>query len=456
MIENTETICAISTPIGRGAISVIRMSGKDSICVISKIFSTMKRIKEAYGGSIIHGWIIDHTTGEIVDEVLVSIFREPNSYTGEDLIEISTHGGIVIPRKVLKLLINQGARLAEPGEFTRRAFLNNKMSLLEAEALLNVVSAKTERGAKLAEANLDGRLKKEINSIKEGLLDIKTLLEVSLDFEDTEKLEIDKEEILDRISELKEKLSSLLLSYIGGKILIDGIAVAIVGKSNVGKSSLFNTILHEDKAIVTKEPGTTRDVLEGTVDIDGYPVRFLDMAGIRSPQNEPERIGIEMAEKIIDYADAILFLMDASDSISESDEKIYKIISKKPYIMVLNKSDLPERINTIPFTGEVVHVSAKEHTGIKELNDAITRLIGEILPDGFSEGVICTTERQTEGIKKAVNFIDKGLKLMDEERELELVAFEIEEAVDRLKELTGEITEEAILDRIFSKFCIGK
>lgn len=456
MIENLQTICAISTPIGRGAISVIRINGKDSIPIVLKIFTGGERIKEAPTGSIILGWIVDPKTGERIDEVLVSVFREPHSYTGEDLIEISTHGGIVIPKKVLNLLVRHGARIAEPGEFTRRAFLNDKMSLLEAEALLNVVNAKTEKGARLAEANLNGRLQNEIEKLKESLVDAKTLLEVTLDFEDSENLEIDREGIKYKINKSKEKLESLLQTYKGGRILIEGISIAIVGKPNVGKSSLFNTILQEDKAIVTAEPGTTRDVLEGMVDIDGYPVRFMDMAGIRSPLNEPERLGVERAKRMIDIADAILFLIDSSSTLSKADERIYETISKKPYILVLNKCDLPKRINTIPFDGEVVFVSAKEHTGINELNNAIIKMIASILPDGFSEGVICTTLRQAEGIEKAIKYIDNGLKLLNEGGELELVAFDFGEATDRLKELTGEITEEEVLDRIFSEFCIGK
>ncbi len=456
MHENLETICAISTPIGRGAISIVRISGKDSIPIVSKIFPKKKRLEEVKGGSIIHGWILNPATKERVDEVLVSVFREPRSYTGEDLIEIHTHGGVVIPSKVLQLLLREGARYAEPGEFTRRAFLNDKMSLLEAEALLNVVNAKTERGARLAEANLDGRLQREIDMMKESLLDVKTLLEVTLDFEDRENLEIDRYEIVDKMKRIREKLATLLMSYSGGIILIEGIAVAIVGKPNVGKSSLFNTILQEDKAIVTAEPGTTRDVLEGTVDISGYPVRLMDMAGIRSPLNEPERMGVERARKIINCSDAILFLLDASNPLSAADEKIYGAISKKPYILVLNKCDLDKRVDSVPFAGEEVFVSAKEHTGITKLNEAIIRLIESILPDGFSEGCVCTTLRQTEGIKKAITFLDEGLRLMSEGKDVELIAFDFQEVIDKLKELTGEITDEEILDRIFSEFCIGK
>ncbi len=452
----SETICAISTTMGRGAISVIRISGKDSFPIVSKIFKGKRSIKEVHGNSIILGWIINPETEEFVDEVLVSVFKKPHSYTGEDLLEISTHGGIVIPKRVMNLLIKQGARIAEPGEFTRRAFLNNKMSLLEAEALLNVVNAKTERGAKLAEVNLNGKLQNEVNQLKDSLIDVVSVLEATLDFEDRENLEIDRDRVENKINKIKEKLKLILESYNAGRILIEGIAIAIVGKPNVGKSSLFNTILQEDKAIVTAEPGTTRDVLEGTVDIDGYPVKFLDMAGFRSPLNEPERLGIERARKIIDIADAILLLMDASSPLSDSDDKIYKLISEKPYMLVLNKCELPKIVNRVPFPGDVVFVSAKEHTGINELNKALIKMIESILPDSFSESLVCTTLRQAEGIKKAIEYIDKGYRLIKEKREFELVAFDFQEAIDKLKELTGEITEEDVLDRIFNEFCIGK
>ena len=452
----SETICAISTTMGRGAISVIRISGKDSFPIVSKIFKGKRSIKEVHGNSIILGWIINPETEEFVDEVLVSVFKKPHSYTGEDLLEISTHGGIVIPKRVMNLLIKQGARIAEPGEFTRRAFLNNKMSLLEAEALLNVVNAKTERGAKLAEVNLNGKLQNEVNQLKDSLIDVVSVLEATLDFEDRENLEIDRDRVENKINKIKEKLKLILESYNAGRILIEGIAIAIVGKPNVGKSSLFNTILQEDKAIVTAEPGTTRDVLEGTVDIDGYPVKFLDMAGFRAPLNEPERLGIERARRIINIADAILLLMDASSPLSDSDDKIYKLISEKPYMLVLNKCELPKIVNRVPFPGDVVFVSAKEHTGINELNKALIKMIESILPDSFSESLVCTTLRQAEGIKKAIEYIDKGYRLIKEKREFELVAFDFQEAIDKLKELTGEITEEDVLDRIFNEFCIGK
>lgn len=455
-MSNSKTICAISTTIGRGAISVIRISGKDSFPIVSKIFKGRRNIEEVQGNSIILGWIINPVTEEFIDEVLVSVFKGPNSYTGEDLLEISTHGGIVIPKRVISLLIEQGACIAEPGEFTRRAFLNDKMSLLEAEALLNVVNAKTERGAKLAEVNLNGKFQNEVNQLKDSLIDVKSILEAALDFEDRENLEIDWKGIENKINKIKERLKSILESYNAGRILIEGIVVAIVGKPNVGKSSLFNTILQEDKAIVTAEPGTTRDVLEGTVDIDGYPVKFLDMAGLRSPLNEPERLGIERARRIIDIADAILLLMDASGPLSNSDDRIYKLISEKPYILVLNKCDLPKIFNRVHFPGDVVFVSAKEHTGINELNKALIKMIESILPDSFSESLVCTTLRQAEGIKKAIEYIDKGYKLQKENGALELVAFDFQEAIDKLKELTGEITEEDVLDRIFSEFCIGK
>ncbi|MCK4421609.1 tRNA uridine-5-carboxymethylaminomethyl(34) synthesis GTPase MnmE [candidate division WOR-3 bacterium] len=451
-----DTICAISTPIGIGAISLIRMSGKDSISIASRIISGKDVLSTIEGGRIIHSWIIDPMTEEIVDEVLISVFRAPQSYTGEDMIEISTHGGIVIPRRVLNLLLREGARLAERGEFTRRAFLNNKMSLLEAEALLNLIEARTEKGARLAETNLKGRLQEEINEIKNTLLDITTLLEASLDFEDRDRLEIDREYIINRLYKLKEMLESLISSYEGGRILIEGFDFAIVGKPNVGKSSLFNMLLKEDRAIVTAEPGTTRDVLEGMIDIDGYPVRLLDMVGIRSPVNEPERKGLERAEGIIESADGILFVMDASEPLSSADERIYKTIFRKPFISIANKSDLPSGLEGIPFDISPVYVSAKECSGINELNKAIVNLIENILPYDFSEGVICTTERQAEGVRRAHNLIENGIKMIEEQRDPELVTFDIKEAIDRLRELTGEISSEDVLDRIFSDFCIGK
>ncbi len=456
MGNNPDTICAISTPLGRGAISLIRVSGENSIPLVSKVFTGSKKPKEVKGGSIIHGWIQDPDRKEKIDEVLLFVFRKPKSYTGEDLVEISTHGGTVIPMKVLHLLLKQGARLAEPGEFTRRSFLNDKMSLLEAEALLNVIQSKTERGARLAERNLDGRLQEEISGIKSDLLEVKTLLEATLDFDESDGLQIESKEIFDKIQKLNKRLKTLASSYDGGRILMDGIRFAIVGKPNVGKSSLFNTILHEDRAIVTRDPGTTRDTIEGTVDIDGYPVSFMDMAGIRSPLSEVERIGVERALEMAHSSDGILFVLDGSEPIIEADKRIYETILGKPFITVVNKCDLPKKVESTPFPGEPVFVSAKERTGIDKLNDAIINLIQEILPDGFGEGIVCTTERQRDEIKKAIRLLNQSLEVISKGRDLELVAFNVNEAIDRLKELTGEITQEDVLDQIFSRFCIGK
>ena len=456
MSNFSETICGISTPIGRGAISIIRVSGKNSISIVEKIFTPSEKLKKAKGNSIVHGWIKNPAFKKNLDEVILFVFKEPSSYTGEDMVEISTHGGTLIPKKVLQLLIEHGARIAEKGEFTKRRFLNGKMSLLEAEALLNVIQAKTEKSLLIAEENLKGKLHITIDKVKKNLLEIKTLIEADLDFGESDILSFDTREVIKKIKNLKANLKNMADSYKRGKILLEGFRLAIIGKPNVGKSNLFNTILKEDKAIVTEIPGTTRDLLEGTVDIEGYPVILHDMAGIRPSKSKVEKIGIDRALRMAQNSDGVLFLIDASGTIDKADKEIFKIIKEKPFILVANKSDLKKKIKKIPFPGEIICVSAKKHSGIRELNKAIVKLIEKIIPDYTDEGVTCTTERQKEKIILAINSLKKGLAVINKGKDLELLAFEMNEAINALKELTGEITTEDVLDKIFSNFCIGK
>jgi len=456
MSDFSETICGISTPIGRGAISIIRVSGKDAFRIVEKIFTPREKLKKAKGDSIVHGWLQIPKFKKNLDEVLLFVFKKPSSYTGENMVEISTHGGSIIPKKVIELLVDSGARMAEKGEFTRKRFLNGKMSLLEAEALLDVIQAKTEKGLLIAEENLNGKLHREIENVKKYFLEIKTLIEADLDFGESDILSFNTRELAKKIKILQRKLIDMVDSYKRGKILLDGFKLAIVGKPNVGKSSLFNTILQEDKAIVTEIPGTTRDLLEGMIDIESYPVILHDMAGIRSSDSKVEKIGVDRALEMAHRSDGILFIMDGSEAIDKEDKKIFKIITKKPFIPVANKSDLKKKIKKIPSPGETIWVSAKKHSGIDKLNKAIVKLIEEIIPDRTEEGITCTTERQKDKITQAINSLGNGLKIIEDGKDLELLAFDIDEAINSLKELTGEITSEDILDNIFSNFCIGK
>jgi tRNA modification GTPase len=456
MSEFSDTICGISTPVGRGAISVIRVSGKKAIPIVEKIFTPPEKLKKAKGGTIIHGWIHVPKFKKNIDEVLLFVFKSPSSYTGEDMVEISTHGGAIVPKKVIQLLVDNGARMAERGEFTKRSFLNGKMSLLEAEALLNVIEAKTEKGLIIAEENLNGKLHRETEKIKNDFLDIKTIIEADLDFGETDILSFDSRDLVKKIKTTEKKLRDMVVSYKRGKIFIEGFNFAIVGKPNVGKSSLFNTILQEDKAIVTEIPGTTRDILEGAVDIEGYPVFLHDMAGIRDTESEVEKIGVNRALEMVRWSDGVLFVMDASVPISKEDHEIFDRISNKPFILVVNKSDLKKRIDKIPFPGKIIRVSAKEHSGIDNLNKSIVKLIKKIIPDGSEEGITCTTERQKNKIDKAIDSLCNGLEVIKKSKDLELLAFDIDEAINALLELSGEITSEDVLDNIFSRFCIGK
>jgi tRNA modification GTPase len=319
-----------------------------------------------------------------------------------------------------------------------------------------VIQAKTEKGLLIAEENLSGKLNTRVEKLKEEFLELKAVIEANLDFAETDMLSFDVRELIVKTENLKNKLEDMIVSYARGKILLDGFRLAIVGKPNVGKSSLFNTILQEDKAIVTEIPGTTRDLLEGVIDLEGYPVILHDMAGIRAADSKVERIGVDKALGSLRCSDGILFVVDGSECLDKADEEIFKTIADKPFILVVNKADLKKGIKDIPFSGQAVWISAKEHSGIEKLNKTIIKMIEEIIPDHEEEGVVCTTERQKEKITAAINSFDSALKVISEGKDFELLAFDIDEAINSLKELTGEITSEDILDSIFSNFCIGK
>ncbi|HHE04590.1 MAG TPA: tRNA uridine-5-carboxymethylaminomethyl(34) synthesis GTPase MnmE, partial [candidate division WOR-3 bacterium] len=400
-----DTICAIATPPGEGAIALIRVSGRRSIPIVSSIFEGKKSLNSVKNRDILYGWIKNPSTGELIDEVLLFVMRGPRTYTGEDTVEISTHGGYINPRKVLEAVIMAGARPAERGEFTRRAFTNGRMDLLKAESILEIVRAKTEKGRFFAEKILSGSLSKYITKIKKKILDVATLLEVSLDFREEDVILPEKEEINKKLQTLLSELDTLKKSFTEGKILKDGIDIPIVGRPNVGKSSLFNAMLKEEKAIVTSFPGTTRDILEGWLDIGGYPVRILDTAGMHYPENEVERIGIERAEKLIGNAEFVILVIDISEPLKKDDRDLLNKFKNR--VLVLNKSDLEHKMKEKDLLNEGVFVSSKEFTGFEDIDRTLIKKIESLMP--VSSDLIIMNERQVNHIESAMSLIKRAM-----------------------------------------------
>jgi len=446
-----DTIAAIGTPVGEGAISIVRVSGRDAIRCVSCIFRGKKSPEDIKKSGILYGWIYEGE--EPVDEVLLFVMRAPHTYTGEDMVEISTHGGYMAARKVLFLVLKNGARLAKPGEFTMRAFLNGRIDLVRAESVLDVIRAKTEKGLKVAEQTLRGSLTVFINKIKERIIELASLLEVNLDFPEEDIPPTPIDEMVEKINGIIEELEKLKKTYRVSRVLREGAIVPIAGRPNVGKSSLFNLLLREEKAIVTSVPGTTRDVLEGWIDIDGYPVKLLDTAGIRKSEDLVERIGVERAMEKTRDADIVLLVLDASEPLTDDDRELIKEFSDG--IIILNKIDLGIRIKDRDILEKGIRVSALTGEGLDELHSALQKKLETTFPVHSGE-VFLTRERYIHSIESAIENMERAIEKLRETGLEELASFELNSAAQHLKEITGEITDEDVLEKIFSEYCIGK
>jgi tRNA modification GTPase len=457
-----DTIAAISTPIGEGAIGIVRISGKDAISIARKVIklTSNKDILDAPSRVIHHGFVIDPQTNEKIDEVMITIMRKPKSYTKEDLVEISCHGGIIPLRKTLEVILSSGARLAQPGEFTKRAFINGRIDLSQAEAVADIIRAKTELSLKASLNQLEGKLSCKINEIKENIKELLMYVEASIDFSEEEIEFLSYQDMMNRCKNIVLQIDDLLSTYHQGKVLKDGLFVTIVGKPNVGKSSLLNALLNEERAIVTKIPGTTRDVIQEYINIKGIPVLLSDTAGIRESSCEIEKIGIEKTKKTIENSDIILFVLDGSDIITEEDISILEEIKNKKVIVVINKSDLPKRINENEIISRMnynnpIFISALYSRGLNELKDAIYNAYFEkgILT---SDSIIITNIRHKKALEDAKNAMINAIKSIENKMSEEFISLELRIAANKIGEIVGEITTEDILSAIFSNFCIGK
>ena len=437
------------------------MSGDDCFKVLDKIFSAKnpESIENIKGYTIKYGNIKDDKN-EIVDEVLVSYFKAPKSYTTEDMCEINTHGGVVVLRKILDLCLKNGAVLAEPGEFTKRAFLNGRIDLLQAESVIDIIHSKSEKEAKNSINQLEGHLSKKINSIKKKIMDVMVNVEVAIDYPEYDEGDATNEELLEMFRDVQNDLERLENSFDSGKIIKEGIKTAIIGKPNAGKSSLLNAILKEERAIVTDIEGTTRDTIEEFVNIEGIPLKLVDTAGIRETDNEVEKIGVVKSKKIANDADLIIAIFDSSKELTDEDIEILDIIKGKKVIIVLNKMDLETKIDENnkllkDVSNYIVKISALNETGIEEIYKKINEMfnLNEINVD--NETVI-TNLRHKNLISKAIENVKKARETLKNGMPTDVIAIFIKDILEALGEITGEEVTENIINEIFAKFCLGK
>ena len=435
------------------------MSGEKCFEILSKIFYPKNpyKIEEIKGYTIKYGYIKENE--KIIDEVLVSFFKAPHSYTAENMCEINSHGGIVVMREILDICLRNGAELAQPGEFTKRAFLNGRMDLSQAEAVIDIINAKSNREAKEGIKQLEGFLTQEINKIKQRILDIMTNIEVSIDYPEYDVEEMQENEIKDKLTNIKEELEKLEKSFDNGKIIKEGIKTAIIGRPNAGKSSLLNAILKEDRAIVTEYEGTTRDTIEEFVNINGIPLKLIDTAGIRNTENAVEKIGIEKSKKIAKEADLSLVIIDGSKPLEKEDIEILKIVNPNKTIIILNKIDLgliikDENEELKDFKNKV-EISALNKEGINELYNKITQMFN-LNQINLDNEIIITNERHKNIIKKAINNVEKALDSLNNNMSVDIVAISIKEVLSNLGEITGDEASEEIINEIFARFCLGK
>lgn len=459
-VTEFDTIAAISTPPGEGAISIVRMSGEEAVSIAQKVFSG-KDLTQAKSHTINYGHIVDPKTHEEIDEVMVSLMLAPKTFTREDVIEINCHGGIVATNRILQLLLVNGARLAEPGEFTKRAFLHGRIDLTQAESVMDLIRAKTDRSMKIALNQLDGNLSHLIDSLRKDILDVLAQVEVNIDYPEYDDVEEMTTKLLkEKAIEIKQRIEQLLKTASQGKIMREGLATALVGRPNVGKSSLLNHLLHEDKAIVTDVAGTTRDVIEEYVNVSGVPLKLIDTAGIRETDDKVEKIGVERSKKAIEQSDLVLLVLNAAESLTKEDFELIRLTNDKKRIIILNKTDLEEKLDRkelakISENAPVYATSILKNEGVEALEEAISKLFFNGIENSQST-VMVTNARHIALLKKAQNSLDSVLEGISSGMPVDLVQIDMTEAWNLLGEITGESYEDELLDQLFSQFCLGK
>ena len=455
-----DTIAAVATPPGEGGVAIVRMSGPQAEQIAGKIFSRANRKNGALRSHTLHhGAVRDPKTGEVLDEVLLALMRKPRSYTGEDVAEINCHGGPLLTRRILQLVLSCGARHADPGEFTKRAFLNGRLDLAQAEAVLDVIQARTETGMKLAVQQMHGGLSKWVTGLREELLDILAQVEAAIDFPEEDIELLQREELVQKIVNLREKIAGIVSSYEWGRLFREGAKVCIAGRPNVGKSSLLNALLGEERVIVAAMPGTTRDVIEESVNLGGLPVILWDTAGIRESDDPVESAGIEFSRRRLEAADVTLVVLDGSTDLNAEDALILNAVNGKKGLLVINKSDLPQRLDAALIAAEAgtdkesVFVSARDGKGIGELKNALRELL---LDTPTEPEVVLTNLRHKAALEKSIDGLNASIRAIRSGMAPDLVMVDLAEAKDGLAEVIGSVFHDDILEHIFTKFCIGK
>jgi tRNA modification GTPase len=472
---NDSTIAAVATPFGSGGIGIIKISGKDSLAIAASIFCRslsgfpLDISQKAHytplsffrSHRLYHGYIVDPDNGEALDEVLLSVMKAPRSYTREDVVEINTHSGTVVLSAIMKLVLKRGARPAEPGEFTKRAYINGRIDLTQAEAVIDIINAKTEKSLAIATAQMQGAMKECVESIRNTLLHVLTETEAAIDFPDDVAETIDMDELLETVQRnVVDRLQDVINQYHNAHFLKEGLRVAIIGKPNVGKSTLMNSLIQKDRVIVTPLPGTTRDLIEETVTIHDFPIIVADTAGLHETDNQIEFAGISKTHDCINSADCILFVIDASSSLDDNDYEIYDRIKSKRLILVINKSDLVDDGDVVAFPDSWkefsnVKTSALYNKGLRSLKDLIAKVAkGERHIDHAN--AIIPNLRHKLALERALNASSLVVEGLKAEESFELIALDIREALDSLGEIIGFTDREDVLDQIFSNFCIGK
>ena len=449
-----ETIAAISTALGVGAISIIRVSGPEAVEIVNKITKT-KQLDKALTHTIIYDHIVDGDN--LIDEVLISIMLAPRTFTKENVVEINCHGGITTTNKVLELLLTNGCRLAEPGEFTKRAFLNGRIDLIEAEGIMDLINAKTEKARSLAINQVDGKVSNMIKDLRNDIFDILANIEVNIDYPEYEDiLEVTEHDIKEKTSEIKVKIKDILKNSENGKILKDGITTTIVGRPNVGKSSLLNLLLNEDKAIVTDIEGTTRDIVEGKINLDGILLNIIDTAGIRKTDDVVEKIGVQKSLDLIKSSDLILFLLNNNEELTKEDKEILEEIKDKNYIILINKNDLDNKLDLNELKDyKYIKISVTNNEGIELLKDEIKNIFN-LERIETSDLTYLTNARSIALLKdclKSIEAIEIGLK---NNLTVDMLEIDLKQICDKLGEIIGETYKEELLDHLFSNFCVGK
>lgn len=459
-MKEFDTIAAVATSIGEGGISIIRISGEKALEITDKIFKAKnnKSVKEMKTYTMRYGHIVDRENN-VIDEVIVSYMKGPRSFTAEDTIEVNCHGGVIVTNKILNEIIKCGARLAEPGEFTKRAFLNGRIDLSQAEAVIDLIKAKTELSARSAIMQSEGKVSTEINKVRQELLQLIASIEATVDYPEDDLEEVTAERSSRELGVILNEIERLLLSAEEGKIIREGLNIVIVGKPNVGKSSLLNTLTKDKRAIVTDIPGTTRDVIEEYISLDGIPIKLVDTAGIRETEDVVEKIGVQKSKEKIEESDLIVLMLDISRELDNEDKEIIEYIKGKNYIILLNKVDaeIPKfNINDLQGLDSkfIIEISAKEEIGIEKFKESIKEMFfhGEIK----TEDIYVTNNRHKQALIRAKENLSAAIAALDMTSSIDLASIDIRNAWSNLGEITGQTLEEDIIDKIFSEFCLGK